>query len=138
MKETYGIETSDGLINRVDGQIMPVITEWRNRPLEAVYPIVFLMRCFLKPEKMAKVVHKAVYNILGVNQEGHKDILGFYIAESEGANFWLGVLNDLKARGVEDILIACVDGLNRFPEAISASFPKLKIQLCVVHQFETH
>ena len=89
---------------------------------------------FFKARENGKVVTKAVYNLLGINQEGKKDILGFYISESEGAHYWLGILNDLKARGVEDILIACIDGLSGFKEAIEASFPKAEVQLCVVHQ----
>jgi Transposase and inactivated derivatives len=89
---------------------------------------------FFKMREDGRVVNKALYNILGVNQSGYKEILGFYLADSEGSNFWLGVLNDLKARGVEDILIACVDGLTGFPEAIAASFPHTEVQLCIVHQ----
>ena len=89
---------------------------------------------FFKARENGKVITKAVYNILGINQEGIKDILGFYVAESEGANFWCGVLSDLQARGVKDILIASIDGLKGFPEAIQSIFPKTEIQLCVVHQ----
>lgn len=134
LKEIYGIEVSQGLLTKITDKILPIITEWRNRPLESVYTIVFLDAMFFKTRESGKVTNKVVYNILGINQEGKKDILGFYTAESEGANFWLGVLNDLKARGVEDILIACIDGLTGFPEAIAASFVKTEIQLCVVHQ----
>ncbi len=132
MQEMYGVEVSQGLLTKV--KLLPLITEWRNRPLDAVYAVVFLDAMFFKTRENGKVVTKAVYNILGINQQGHKDILGFYRAESEGAHFWLGVLNDLKARGVEDILIACIDGLVGFPEAIEASFPRAEVQLCVVHQ----
>ena len=92
------------------------------------------MQCFFKARENGKVVTKVVYNILGVDQDGRKDILGFYIAESEGANFGLGVMNDLKARGINDILLACIDGLKGFPEAIEASFPNTEIQLCIIHQ----
>lgn len=134
LQEMYGVDISSGLITKITDKLLPLLTEWRNRPLESIYTIVFLDAMFFKTREDGKVVTKAVYNILGVNQGGHKDILGFYIAESEGAHFWLGVLNDLKARGVEDILIACVDGLTGFPEAIQASFPKTEVQLCVVHQ----
>jgi putative transposase len=134
LKEMYGVEVSSGLISKITDKLLPIITEWRNRPLESIYTLIFFDAMFFRAREGGKVVTKAVYNILGVNQYGHKDILGFYIAESEGAHFWLGVLNDLKARGVEDILIACIDGLAGFPEAISASFPKTEIQLCVVHQ----
>jgi len=134
MEEMYGTEISQGLLSKITDRLLPIITEWRNRPLESVYVIVFLDAMFFKSRENGKVITKTVYNLLGVNQEGHKDILGFYIAESEGAHFWLGILNDLKARGVEDILIACIDGLKGFPEAIAASFPHTEVQLCVVHQ----
>lgn len=134
MQEMYGTEISQGLLSKITDKLLPIITEWRNRPLESVYTVVFLDAMFFKARENGKVVTKAIYNLLGINQEGHKDILGFYIAESEGSHFWLGILNDLKARGVEDILIACVDGLKGFPEAILASFPKTEIQLCIVHQ----
>lgn len=134
LHEMYGVEISPGLISKVTDKLLPLIAEWRNRPLESIYPLIFLDAMFFKAREDGKVVTKAIYNILGVDQYGHKDILGFYISESEGAHFWLGVLNDLKARGLQDILIACVDGLSGFPEAICAAFPKTEIQLCVVHQ----
>ena len=103
-------------------------------PVEAIYAVVFLDAMFFKVKQDNKVTTKVLYNIMGINSLGHKEILGFYPAESEGAHFWLGVLNDLKARGVEDILIACIDGLKGFPEAIATAFPKTEVQLCVVHQ----
>lgn len=134
MQEMYGTEVSQGLLSKVTDKLLPEITEWRNRPLESVYTVMFLDAMFFKARENGRVVTKTIYNILGVNQEGHKDVLGFYVAESEGAHFWLGILNELKARGVEDILIACVDGLAGFPEAIEASFPKTEVQLCIVHQ----
>lgn len=134
MQEMYGVEVSDGLLSQITDKLLPIITEWRSRPLEPIYAIIFLDAMFFKARENGKVVTKVIYNLLGINQEGQKDILGFYIAESEGAHFWLGVLNDLKARGIQDILIACIDGLTGFPEAISASFPKTEIQLCIVHQ----
>lgn len=134
MDEMYGVEVSQGLLSKITDKLIPVINDWRERPLEAIYPMVLLDAMFFKARENGRVVTKCVYNILGINQSGHKDILGFYIAESEGANFWLGVLNDLKTRGVKDILIACIDGLQGFPEAIAASFPQTEIQLCVVHQ----
>jgi transposase-like protein len=134
LAEIYDVDISEATISAVTDKLLPIIAEWRNRPLEAVYPVVFLDAMFFKMREDGRVVNKALYNILGVNQSGYKEILGFYIADTEGANFWLGVLNDLKARGVEDILIACVDGLTGFPEAIAASFPKTEVQLCVVHQ----
>lgn len=134
VRDLYGIEISPATLSSVTDKLIPQITEWRNRPLEALYPIVFLDAMFFKVRDNNQVRTKVLYNILGINQEGHKEVLGFYAADSEGANFWLGVLNDLKARGVEDILIACVDGLKGFPEAIQASFPHTEVQLCIVHQ----
>lgn len=134
VKDLYGIEISPATISSITDKLIPQITEWRNRPLEAIYPIVFLDAMFFKVRDNNQVRQKVLYNILGINQEGHKEVLGFYVADSEGSNFWLGVLNDLKARGVEDILIACVDGLKGFPEAIQASFPNTEVQLCIVHQ----
>lgn len=134
MQEMYGVEVSAGLLSKITDKLLPIVTEWRNRPLESIYTVVFLDAMFFKAREDGKVVTKAVYNILGINQQGLKDILGFYISDAEGSHFWLGVLNDLKARGVEDILIACIDGLKGFPEAIEASFPKTEVQLCIVHQ----
>ena len=134
LNEMYGVEVSAGLISKITDKLIPIITEWRSRPLDSVYPIVFLDAMFYKARENGKVITKAVYNILGINQQGHKDILGFYLAESAGANFWLGVLNALKSRGVEDIFIACIDGLKGFPEAIRSTFPETEIQLCIIHQ----
>jgi putative transposase len=130
----YGLEISTAKISLITDKLMPVITEWRNRPLEAVYPIVFLDAMHFKVREEGKVTSKAFYSVLGVNKDGRKDILGMYLSENEGAHFWLGVLNDLRARGIEDILIASIDGLKGFPEAIAQVFPKTEIQLCVVHQ----
>lgn len=134
VKDLYGIEISPATISSITDKLIPQITEWRNRPLEAIYPIIFLDAMFFKVRDNNQVRQKVLYNILGINQEGYKEVLGFYVADSEGANFWLGVLNDLKARGVEDILITCIDGLKGFPEAIQASFPHTEVQLCIVHQ----
>jgi transposase-like protein len=134
LKEMYDFDVSPGTISAVTDKLVPLIAEWRSRPLEAIYPIVFLDGMYFKSRDNGKVVTKVIYNILGVTQEGYKEILGFYVAESEGANFWLSVLNDLKQRGVQDILIACVDGLTGFPDAIKGVFPKTEIQLCIVHQ----
>jgi len=134
LADIYEVDVSEATISAVTDKLLPIVTEWRNRPLESVYPVVFFDAMFFKIREEGRVVTKALYNMLGVTQSGHKDILGFYLADSEGANFWLGALNDLKARGVEDILIACVDGLTGFPEAITASFPKTEVQLCIVHQ----
>jgi putative transposase len=134
LADMYGLEVSKAKISLITDKLMPVITEWRNRPLEAVYPIVFLDAMHFKIREEGKVTSKAFYSILGVHQDGRKDILGMYLSENEGAHFWLGVLNDLRSRGLQDILIASIDGLKGFPEAIAEVFPKTEIQLCVVHQ----
>ena len=132
--DLYGIELSDAMINAITDKLLPRITEWRQRPLERVYPIIFLDAMFFKVREEGAVKTKAMYNIMGINQAGYKEILGFYFCETEGASFWLGVLNDLKSRGLEDIMIACVDGLKGFDEAINTAFPKATVQLCIVHQ----
>jgi putative transposase len=134
LRDMYGLEVSTAKISLITDKLMPLITEWRNRPLDAVYPIVFLDAMHFKIREEGKVTSKAFYSVLGVNKEGRKDILGMYLSESEGSHFWLGVLNDLRARGIEDILIASIDGLKGFPDAIAQVFPKTEIQLCVVHQ----
>lgn len=132
--DIYGVEVSNATINSVTDKLIPQLTEWRSRPLESIYTIVFLDAMFFKVKQDGKVLPRVLYNIMGINQSGHKEILGFYSCESEGASFWLSVLNDLKARGVEDILITCIDGLKGFPEAINTAFPKTETQLCIVHQ----
>ncbi len=134
IKEMYGIDVSTGTLSAVTDKIIATVKRWQNRPLETVYPIVWLDAIHYKIHENGKVVSKAVYTILGVNLEGRKDVLGLYISESEGANFWLQVLTDLSNRGVNDILIACIDGLKGFPEAIEAIFPETEVQLCIVHQ----
>lgn len=134
LNDLYGLEVSPAKISQVTDKLLPVITEWRNRPLESVYPIVFLDAMHFKVRVEGKVITRAFYSVLAVNTEGKKDILGLYLSENEGAHFWLGVLNDLRARGLEDILIASIDGLKGFPEAIGQVFPKTEIQLCIVHQ----
>ena len=134
LADMYGLEISAAKISLITDKLLPVITEWRNRPLEAVYPIVFLDAIHFKVREEGKVTSKAFYSILGVNKTGRKDILGMYFSDNEGAHFWLGVMNDLRARGVEDILIASIDGLKGFPEAIAEVYPRAEIQLCVVHQ----
>lgn len=134
LSEMYGLDVSAGKISLITDKLLPVITEWRNRTLDAVYPIVFLDAMHFKVREDGKVKNKAFYSVLGIDTSGIKDILGMYLSENEGAHFWLSVLNDLRARGVEDILIASVDGLKGFPEAIAEAFPKTQTQLCVVHQ----
>lgn len=134
LNDIYGVDVSAATISSVTDKLVPMISEWRARPLESLYVTTFLDAMFFKVREGNKVINKAVYNVMGITETGHKEILGFYARESEGASFWLGVLNDLKARGVEDILIACVDGLKGFPEAINTAFPKTEVQLCIVHQ----
>jgi putative transposase len=134
IEEMYGIEVSAGTLSAVTDKIIHTVKEWQARPLESTYPIVWLDAIHYKIREDGKVLSKAVYTILGVNLEGRKEVLGLYISENEGANFWLQVLTDLSNRGVNDILIACVDGLKGFPEAIEAIFPDTEVQLCVVHQ----
>lgn len=134
LEEIYGVEVSAATISAVTDKLVPAMNEWRSRPLEKVYTVLFLDAMFFKVRHDNKVTTRAVYNIMGINQTGHKDILGFYACETEGASFWLGVLHDLKARGIEDVLIACIDGLKGFPEAIASAFPRTEVQLCIVHQ----
>lgn len=134
MEEIYGIEISKSSITAITDKILPKIKEWQNRLLDEVYPIIFLDAMHFKCSESNVVASKAFYTVLGINQEGKKDVLGLYLSESEGSNFWLSVLTDLQNRGVKDILIACVDGLKGFPEAINNIFPKTEIQLCVIHQ----
>ncbi|KGI59378.1 transposase, partial [Prevotella sp. S7 MS 2] len=117
----------------VTDKVIDELTEWQNRPLDAIYPIVYLDCIVLKVRENQRIVNKSIYIALGVNLEGHKELLGLWIAQSEGSRFWLGILTELKNRGLEDILIACVDGLKGFPEAIEAVYPQTKVQLCIVH-----
>jgi len=137
VQEMYAMEISPAEISRITDSVLPAVQEWRNRPLETVYPFVFLDCMFFKVRVNGAVETRAIYNILGVDIEGKKDVLGLYSSENEGAKFWLGVLTDLKKRGVEDIMIACIDGLKGFPEAVEAVFPKTRVQLCVVHQIRS-
>lgn len=137
IQEMYAMDISAAEISRITDSVLPAVQEWRNRPLDAVYPFVFLDCMFFKIRVNGSVESHAIYNILGVDIEGKKDVLGLYTSENEGAKFWLSVLTDLKARGVEDILIACIDGLKGFPEAVEAIFPKTRVQLCIVHQIRS-
>lgn len=130
----YGVEASTATISRITDKILPLLQEWRNRPLEAVYPIVWLDAIHYKVRQEGRVVSKAVYCIIGLNQEGYKELLGLYIGENEGAKFWLQVLTDLNSRGLEDIFIACIDNLSGFAEAIESLYPQTEVQLCIVHQ----
>jgi putative transposase len=134
LRDIYGVEASASLISRITDKIMPAVAEWQARPLDAVYPIVFLDGIMFKARKDARIVNKCLYTVLAINMEGRKEILGIWLAESESASFWAGVLNDLKNRGVRDILIACRDNLSGFSGAVEAVFPRTEQQLCVIHQ----
>ena len=136
LTELYGLDVSPTLISNITDKIVHLATEWQNRPLETLYPIVFFdaIHYKVKDEISRRIVSKAAYTCLAVTLEGKKDLLGLWIGEAEGANFWLGVLTELRNRGVQDILIACIDGLKGFPDAIETIFPKTEIQLCVIHQ----
>lgn len=134
MEEMYGVEISPATLSAVTDNIMPVVREWQARPLEEVYPFVWMDAIHYKVRDEGKIVARAVYTVLGLNVHGIKDVLGIYISEAEGANFWLQVLADLTNRGVKDILIASIDGLKGFSEAITTIFPQTEVQLCVVHQ----
>jgi putative transposase len=131
--EWYGAEISPTLVSRVTNAVMDKVIEWQSRPLDAVYPIVYLDCIVVKIRQDKRVINKSIFLALGINTEGHKELMGMWIAENEGAKFWLNVLTEIQQRGVEDILIACVDGLKGFPEAINAVFPQTHIQLCIVH-----
>jgi transposase-like protein len=134
LRDIYGIDASPALISRITDKVLPAVQEWQSRPLERIYPIVFLDGIVYKVKKDAKVVNKCFYTVLGVNMEGRKEILGMWITENESASFWASVCNELRNRGVEDILIACRDNLSGFSQAIEAAFPKTEQQLCIIHQ----
>ena len=134
IEEIYQVSISTATISLITDKIIAKVKEWQARPLEAMYPFVWLDAIHYKIKEDGRYISKAVYTILGVNLEGRKEILGLYLSENEGANFWLQVLTDLQNRGVEDMLFASVDGLNGFPEAINSIFPQTKVQLCIVHQ----
>ncbi|RKZ68837.1 MAG: IS256 family transposase [Gammaproteobacteria bacterium] len=132
-EELYGADISASLVSKVTDAVIDKVVEWQSRPLDAVYPIVYLDCIVLKIRQDKQVINKAIYLALGVNLEGHKELLGMWLSENEGAKFWLNVLTELQNRGVKDILIACVDGLKGFPDAINTVFPQTQIQLCIVH-----
>ncbi len=134
IEDIYGVHFSKPAIKAVTDKLIPMLEEWRRRPLEAIYPFIYLDAIHYKVREDGRYVSKAFYTVLGVNLEGKKEILGLYLNESEGAKFWLQVLTDLNNRGVKDILIASVDGLTGFPDAINAVFPETEVQLCIVHQ----
>lgn len=132
-KEMYDADVSATLVSKVTDRVLEQITQWQARPLDAIYPIVYLDCIVIKIRDNMRVINKSIYLALGVNMDGHKDLLGLWMSENEGSKFWLSVLTELKSRGVQDILIACVDGLKGFPEAIATEFPETRIQLCIVH-----
>lgn len=134
IKEMYDTEISHTVLSHITDRIIPDVRAWQNRPLESLYCIVWLDAMHYKVKVDGKIQHKALYNILGINTEGRKEILGIYLSESEGANFWLQVLTDLNNRGLKDVLIACTDNLKGFTNAILSVFPKTEVQLCIVHQ----
>lgn len=134
IEEMYDMEISHTVLGQITDKIIPDIKAWQSRPLDPVYPIIWLDAMHFKVREDGKVVHKALYNILGINKEGKKEILGLYVSESEGANFWLQVLTDLNNRGVKDVLIASIDNLNGFSEAILSIYPQTEVQSCLVHQ----
>jgi transposase-like protein len=133
LEEIYDIEVSPDLISRVTNAVLEEVREWQNRPLEKSYAIVYLDALRIKGREDGKSCLKSVYTALGVNFEGKKEVLGLWIAENEGAKFWMGVLSEIKNRGVADILIACMDGLTGFPEAMRSIYPDTRVQLCIVH-----
>lgn len=134
LRDIYGIDASPALISRITDKVLPAVQEWQSRPLDKIYPIVFLDGIVYKVKKDAKVINKCFYTVLGVNVEGRKEILGMWITENESASFWATVCNEIKNRGVEDILITCRDNLSGFSQAIEATFPKTEQQLCIIHQ----
>ena len=133
IQEIYGVEMSVELISSITDAVMDEVKAWQGRPLQGLYPIVYLDAIVVKARNGGHVTNRVIYLVIGVNLSGLKELLGFWTCESEGAKFWLSVLNDLKNRGVKDLLIACVDGLKGFPEAIQAVFPQTEVQLCIVH-----
>ena len=134
IEEIYGVGFSKATISAVTDKILPMLQEWRIRPLEELYPFIFLDAIHYKVKEEGKYISKAFYTVLGIKTDGRKEVLGLYLGENEGAKFWLQVLTDLQNRGVHDILIASVDGLKGFPEAINSVFPHTEVQLCIVHQ----
>lgn len=132
-KEMYGADISATLVSKVTDRVIESVVEWQDRPLDRVYPIIYLDCIVLKIRQNKRVINKSMYVALGINMEGQKELLGLWLAETEGAKFWLSVMTELKNRGLEDILIACVDGLKGFPDAIAAEYPQAQIQLCIVH-----
>ena len=137
IKSLYDVEISDGLVSKIVEKVTPEVNAWQNRPLESVYPFIFMDAIHYKVKEDHQYITKAAYVVLGIRMDGHKDILGVWIGENESAKFWLSVMNDLKNRGIRDVYVFCVDGLTGFREAIGAAFPKSQIQRCIVHQIRS-
>ncbi len=133
-QDLYGIDVSDSTISRITDKILPIVKEWQERPLESLYAVVFMDAIHFHVRSEGRIIKKAVYIAIGINMDGIKEVLGMYVGENESAKFWLSIMNGLKNRGVEDILIACVDGLSGFPQAIEAVFPQTELQQCIIHQ----
>ena len=134
IKDIYGLECSDTTISRITDKILPVVREWQSRPLEDIYAVVFMDAIHFHVRSEGQIIKKAVYIAIGINMEGQKEVIGMWVGENESAKFWLSVLNSIKARGVDDILIACIDGLTGFTNAIEAVYPQAEIQQCIIHQ----
>lgn len=134
IQDLYDIEVSAEMVSKITDKILPMVQEWQSRPLEPVYTFVFMDAIHYKVRDDKQIINKAAYVVMGVNTDGCKDVLGIWVGGNETSKYWLGILNELKNRGVEDVLIFCVDGLNGFPEAIQTTFPQSKIQRCIIHQ----
>lgn len=137
IKNLYGVQISPELVSKISERILPQITEWQSRPLDEVYPFVFMDAIHYKVREDGRVVSKAAYVVLGVNLEGYKEIMGIWLGETESSKFWLSVMNELKSRGVKAVYLFCVDGLSGFREAIGAAYPKAGIQRCIIHQIRS-
>ena len=137
IKNLYDVEIFPELVSKISEKIMPDVTAWQNRPLEAVYPFVFMDAIHYKVKENHQYITKAAYVVLGINLDGQKYILGIWIGENESSKFWLNVLNELKTRGIKDVFLFCVDGLTGFRQAIEAAFPNAHIQRCIIHQIRS-
>ena len=137
VKELYGVDVSAETVSNITNRILPLVAEWQSRPLEKTYSFVFMDAIHYKVREDKQVVIKAAQVVIGVNLDGEKEVLGVWIGANESSKFWLSVLNDLKNRGVQNVLIFCVDGLNGFKEAIGATFTFAKIQMCIIHQIRS-
>ena len=137
IKELYGVDISAETVSNITNRILPLVSEWQNRPLEKTYAFIFMDAIHYKVREDKQIVVKAAYVVIGVNMDGEKEVLGIWIGANESSKFWLSVLNDLKNRGVQNVFIFCVDGLNGFKEAIGATFPFAKIQRCIIHQIRS-